>query len=64
MWCKNCNIETNEKNCPICGEETVEDTPTEVYWCNDCRIPVMQEVSQIEAKSVEDNGRGISFHVY
>lgn len=46
MWCKNCNIETNEKNCPVCGEETVEDTPTEVYWCKECRIPVMQEVSQ------------------
>ncbi|SDF48763.1 phosphoadenosine phosphosulfate reductase family protein [Eubacterium pyruvativorans] len=46
MWCKNCNIETNEKNCPVCGEETVEDTPTEVYWCKECHIPVMQEVSQ------------------
>ena len=25
MWCKNCNIETNEQTCPICGEATVED---------------------------------------
>ncbi len=46
MWCKNCNIETNEKRCPICGEVTVEDTPTEVYWCDECRIPVMQAVNQ------------------
>lgn len=23
MWCKNCNIETNEENCPIYGEEAV-----------------------------------------
>lgn len=48
MWCKNCNIETNEKNCPICGEETVEDIPTEVYWCEDCRVPVMQEITQAD----------------
>ena len=33
MWCKNCNIETNEKICPVCNLETVEDKPTEIYWC-------------------------------
>ena len=48
MWCKNCNIETNEEKCPICEEETVEDYPTEVYWCGECRIPVMQEVNQAD----------------
>ena len=48
MWCKNCNIETNEKYCPICGEETVEDIPTEVYWCDDCQVPVMQEITQAD----------------
>ncbi|MCH3955351.1 MAG: phosphoadenosine phosphosulfate reductase family protein [Eubacterium sp.] len=48
MWCKNCNIETNESTCPICGEKTVEDTPTEVYWCSECHIPVMQEVTQAD----------------
>ncbi|MCI6697686.1 MAG: phosphoadenosine phosphosulfate reductase family protein [Lachnospiraceae bacterium] len=46
MWCKNCNIETNEKNCPICGEETAEDIPTEVDWCDDCKVPVMQKITQ------------------
>lgn len=48
MWCKNCNIETNEEMCPICGEKTVEDYPTEVYWCDNCRVPVMQEVNQAD----------------
>ena len=48
MWCKNCNIETNEERCPICGEETVEDYPSEVFWCDDCRVPVMQEVKQAD----------------
>ena len=48
MWCKNCNIETNENKCPICGEKTTEDVPTEVYWCDECKIPVMQEISQAD----------------
>ena len=46
MWCKNCNIETNEETCPICGNETIEDTPVEVYWCNHCNIPIIQSVTQ------------------
>ncbi|SFO76258.1 phosphoadenosine phosphosulfate reductase [Acidaminococcus fermentans] len=48
MWCKNCNIETNEKTCPICGEKTIEDIPTEVYWCDKCHVPVMQEITQAD----------------
>lgn len=47
MWCKNCNIETNEKICPICGEESVEDLPVEVYWCSHCKTPVIQTVNQV-----------------
>lgn len=41
MWCKQCNIETNEKICPVCGSETVEDLPVEVFWCDECRLPVI-----------------------
>lgn len=41
MWCKNCNVETNEEICPICGSETVEDIPVEVYWCDSCKIPLI-----------------------
>lgn len=48
MWCKNCNIETNEELCPICGEKTVEDIPTFVYWCDDCKVPVMQDIHQAD----------------
>lgn len=31
MWCKNCSIETNEAICPVCGSETTEDLPVEIY---------------------------------
>ena len=48
MWCKTCNIETNEKVCPICGSETVEDLPVEVYWCNHCKKPIIQTVNQAD----------------
>lgn len=48
MWCKSCNIETNEEYCPICGEKTVEDIPTEVFWCDSCKVPVMQLVNQAD----------------
>jgi phosphoadenosine phosphosulfate reductase len=41
MWCKKCNLETNETICPVCGSETVEDLPVEIYWCRDCAIPVV-----------------------
>lgn len=47
MWCKNCNIETNESKCPVCGTQTIEDIPTEVYWCNDCCVPVIQNINQV-----------------
>ncbi|MBR0451911.1 MAG: phosphoadenosine phosphosulfate reductase family protein [Oscillospiraceae bacterium] len=41
MWCKQCNLETNETHCPVCGSETVDDIPVEIYWCESCRIPLI-----------------------
>ena len=46
MWCKNCNIETNDAICPVCGEETIEDLPVEIYWCNHCKVPIIQTTNQ------------------
>ena len=48
MWCRNCNIETKENICPVCGAETAEDIPVEIMWCGHCRVPVLQEVSQVD----------------
>ena len=41
MWCKKCNFETNDAECPVCGTATVEDIPVEIYWCNNCHIPII-----------------------
>lgn len=48
MWCKACNIETNDTVCPVCGTDTVEDIPTEVYWCKHCITPIIQEEKQAD----------------
>lgn len=48
MWCRNCNIELNEKKCSVCGNDTVEDIPVEIHWCSKCKVPVLQEVSQAD----------------
>ena len=48
MWCRNCNIETNELLCPICGRSTEDDIPIEIFWCKTCRIPIIQSVNQID----------------
>ena len=41
MWCKNCNLETNDVICPVCALATTEDLPIEVFWCNNCKIPII-----------------------
>ncbi len=46
MWCKNCNIETDAKQCPICGRDTVADTPVEIFWCKKCNVPIINLANQ------------------
>nr|MCR5487114.1 phosphoadenosine phosphosulfate reductase family protein [Lachnospiraceae bacterium] len=48
MWCRNCNCETNENVCPICGGITIDDIPLEIYWCKDCNIPIIQNTNQAD----------------
>ncbi len=48
MWCKTCNIETNKKLCPICNSKTEEEMPIEIYWCSNCKTPIIREVNQVD----------------
>lgn len=48
MWCRQCNIETTKEKCPVCGTQTIEDTPVVIYWCSHCRIPIVQEENQAD----------------
>lgn len=43
MWCRNCNRETNSEICELCGGATDDDHPFEIYWCVDCRVPLIKE---------------------
>lgn len=45
MWCKKCNLETNDAVCPVCGSGTSEDIPAEIYWCDDCAVPIIYFVN-------------------
>lgn len=45
MWCERCNRHTEEAVCSICGKETREDSPSVVFWCPDCNIPILHEHS-------------------
>ncbi|MCD7806900.1 MAG: phosphoadenosine phosphosulfate reductase family protein [Lachnospiraceae bacterium] len=48
MWCKTCNIETDENICPICGDVTAADTPIKVYWCKKCNVPIINLTNQVD----------------
>ena len=48
MWCKNCNRETNEEICELCGKSTEQDIPVTVYWCEHCKTPIIREVNRID----------------
>ncbi len=61
MWCKNCNIETNKDICPICGEITVEDIPVDIYWCEECKTPIIQSVNQADKGMCSICGKKIKY---
>ncbi len=48
LWCKNCNREAFSKTCDICGSITEPDIPIEIYWCSDCRVPVIKAANAID----------------
>lgn len=43
MWCEKCYLETEYNYCPECHSETVPIPEGGVYWCKQCKIPVMKE---------------------
>ena len=46
MWCKNCSLETNNSVCPVCGDKTSSDFPTEIFWCSNCVVPLIKNISE------------------
>ena len=48
MWCKNCNRETDNDRCELCGAVAEQDIPTFVYWCNKCKTPIIKPANRID----------------
>lgn len=48
MWCKSCSRETNSETCELCGNATEQDIPIMVYWCNECKTPIIKSVNRID----------------
>lgn len=48
MWCKVCNRETEKEKCELCSNETEQDTPLEIYWCEDCKVPIIKYACDID----------------
>ncbi len=42
MWCKKCNHNTLYDVCELCGEKTLQEPDTKIYWCSECNIPVIR----------------------
>ena len=43
MWCGKCNMETEYNNCPKCHSKTIPVPENGVYWCKECKIPLLKE---------------------
>lgn len=48
MWCKNCNRETDEEVCSVCGIKTEEDIPYELHWCDECKVPLTKAINDAD----------------
>ena len=48
MWCKNCNRETGNHKCELCGQATEQEIPVEIYWCADCKVPIIRLCTEID----------------
>jgi phosphoadenosine phosphosulfate reductase len=49
-WCKSCNREAFADKCDLCGTDTEEDLPVEIYWCRKCEVPIIKTSNAIDKK--------------
>jgi len=48
MWCKKCYRETYSKKCEFCGSATESENSIEIFWCNNCKIPIIKYANDID----------------
>jgi phosphoadenosine phosphosulfate reductase len=47
LWCKKCNREAFDEVCDLCGGTTEQDIPIEIYWCKECRTPIIKLANEL-----------------
>jgi phosphoadenosine phosphosulfate reductase len=47
MWCTECKRETETEECELCGTLTDADIPLEIYWCAECKTPIIKYANDI-----------------
>lgn len=40
-YCKNCQIESEQSECVVCGKRT--ELQSRLFWCNNCNVPTYEE---------------------
>ena len=48
MWCKECERETLQDICEICGKNTETDIPVNIYRCPNCNVPIIRYANDID----------------
>ncbi|AFV03485.1 PUA-PAPS reductase like fusion [Dehalobacter sp. UNSWDHB] len=48
MWCRACSRETETEKCELCGTVTEPDIPLEIYWCENCKAPIIKFATDID----------------
>jgi phosphoadenosine phosphosulfate reductase len=61
LWCKNCNREAFSEICDVCGSATEQDIPSEVFWCSNCKIPIIKYANEIEKNICTLCGRNTTY---
>lgn len=48
MWCKTCSRETENSKCEFCGNPTESEVSLEIYWCCECKVPIIKYANSID----------------
>ena len=60
MWCSNCGKKAYGEYCDICGQETEPLAPSDVYWCPECKVPVVRFADESDLESCPLCGGNLS----
>ena len=45
MWCDICKEQTIGSSCPKCGAPTEPYPPVDIYWCEKCKTPIIENIT-------------------